>query len=61
MINKDTADHYLWGNNCDGWHLVKQLELSVIHELMPPGTFEVRHYHQRCLRRATPTHQFFFI
>ncbi|WP_292823005.1 hypothetical protein [Nostoc sp. JL33] len=23
-----------------------------IQELMPPGTSEVRHYHQRCLRRA---------
>ncbi|MEH2467935.1 hypothetical protein [Nostoc sp.] len=34
--------------------LIKQLELSVIHELMLPGTFEVRHYHQR-------SHQFFFI
>ena len=40
MINKETAEHYLWGNNCYGWHLVKQPELSVIHELMPPGTFE---------------------
>ena len=54
MINKETAEHYLWGNNCYGWHLVKQPELSVIHELMPPGTFEVRHYHQQ-------SRQFFFI
>ena len=54
MINKQTAEHYLWGHNCHGWHLVKQPESSVIQELMPPGTSEVRHYHQR-------SHQFFFI
>ncbi|OUL19651.1 cupin domain-containing protein [Nostoc sp. 106C] len=54
MINKETAEHYLWGNNCHGWHLVKQLGLSVIQEIMPPGTTEVRHYHQL-------SRQFFFI
>ncbi len=54
MISKDTAPHYVWGNNCHGWHLVKQAELSVIHELMLPGTSEVRHYHQR-------SRQFFFV
>ena len=47
MISKDTAEHYTWGDGCDGWHLVKQPELSVIHERMPPGTAEVRHYHER--------------
>jgi mannose-6-phosphate isomerase-like protein (cupin superfamily) len=54
MISKDTAEHYRWGQGCDGWHLVKQPELSVIHERMPPGTAEVRHYHQR-------SRQFFFV
>jgi mannose-6-phosphate isomerase-like protein (cupin superfamily) len=47
MISKDTAEHYTWGDGCDGWHLIKQPELSVIHERMPPGTAEVRHYHER--------------
>ena len=54
MISKDTAEHYNWGDGCDGWHLVKQAELSVIHERMPPGTAEVRHYHERA-------RQFFFV
>ena len=54
MISKETAEHYVWGENCDGWHLVKSADLSVIHERMPPGTFEVRHYH-------TKARQFFFI
>lgn len=53
-INKANAEHYLWGDQCDGWHLVKTEELSVIHERMPPGTCEVRHYHQR-------SRQFFFV
>lgn len=54
MISKETAEHYVWGENCDGWHLVKAAELSVIHERMPPGTMEVRHYHQN-------SRQFFFV
>lgn len=47
MISKATAEHYTWGDGCDGWHLVRQPELSVIHERMPPGTAEARHYHLR--------------
>jgi mannose-6-phosphate isomerase-like protein (cupin superfamily) len=54
MISKDTAEHYTWGDGCDGWHLVKQAALSIIHESMPPGTAEVRHYHERA-------QQFFFV
>ncbi len=54
MISKATAEHYTWGNNCDGWRLVNRTDLSVIHECMPPGTSEVRHYHQTA-------RQFFFI
>ena len=39
------AEHYQWGNNCDGWHLLKSNELSVIQEQMPLGTSEHLHYH----------------
>jgi quercetin dioxygenase-like cupin family protein len=45
IVSKQNAEHYVWGAACDGWHLVKQPELSVIEERMPPGTSEVRHYH----------------
>ncbi|CAN5267551.1 cupin domain-containing protein [soil metagenome] len=41
------AEHYNWGNRCDGWHLLKSESLSVIQERMPPGTFELTHYHQQ--------------
>jgi mannose-6-phosphate isomerase-like protein (cupin superfamily) len=41
------AEHYTWGNACDGWHLVKTDSLSVIQERMPPGTTEQWHYHER--------------
>ena len=48
-ISTKTADHYKWGGDlgtsCDGWHLVKTSNLSVIEELMSPGTSELRHYH----------------
>ena len=54
MIGKKTAEHYIWGENCDGWPLVKNKFLSVIHERMPPATSEVRHYHEKAS-------QFFFV
>jgi mannose-6-phosphate isomerase-like protein (cupin superfamily) len=54
MVSKDNAEHYTWGASCDGWHLLKSAELSVIHERMPPGSSEVRHYHNAA-------RQFFFV
>lgn len=54
MISGRTAEHYQWGAGCDGWHLVKSEELSVIEEAMPSGTSEVRHFHTR-------SRQFFFV
>jgi mannose-6-phosphate isomerase-like protein (cupin superfamily) len=43
--SKENSEHYNWGNNCSGWHLVKSESLSVIEELMPPKTQEKKHYH----------------
>lgn len=53
-ISRDTADHYEWGDGCDGWHLVRTGSVSVIEERMPAGTTEVRHFHHRA-------RQFFFV
>lgn len=47
VVSKQNAEHYNWGNNCSGWHLLKLESLSVIEELMPPGTSEQLHYHQK--------------
>ena len=46
-VNKETSRHYVWGGNCDGWHLLESPSLSVIQERIPPGGGEVVHYHQR--------------
>lgn len=43
---KKAAEHFKWGDNCDGWHLLKSDTLNVIKELMPSGTSEVLHYHE---------------
>lgn len=43
--SKENSEHYKWGDNCSGWHLVKMQSLSVIEELMPPKTQEKKHYH----------------
>jgi mannose-6-phosphate isomerase-like protein (cupin superfamily) len=53
-ISKSTAEHYFWGNHCDGWHLVKNNQLSIIQERMPPSTTEVRHFHHHA-------QQFFYV
>jgi mannose-6-phosphate isomerase-like protein (cupin superfamily) len=55
LISKDTAEHFLWRDICDGWYLMQQPDrLTVLHERMPPGTSEARHFHRHTL-------QFFFI
>jgi mannose-6-phosphate isomerase-like protein (cupin superfamily) len=53
-VRIDEAEHYRWGQACDGWHLLKLDELSVIRERVPPGTFETRHRHAR-------SRQFFYV
>ncbi len=54
MISTKTAEHYAWGDGCDGWHLLRAPGLSVIQERMPPGAAEVRHLHERA-------RQFFYV
>ena len=47
IISTENAEHYTWGANCDGWHLLRSDSLSVIQERMPPGTSEQLHHHER--------------
>lgn len=54
IVARDDAEHYTWGDGCDGWHLVRGRQLSVILERMPPGTSEQPHVHDRA-------RQFFFV
>lgn len=53
-VTKSTSEAYTWGHVCKGWHLVNTKALSVIQEMMPPGTQEVKHRH-------AITQQFFYI
>jgi len=50
----NNAEHYIWGENSDGWHLLKNDDLSVLQERVPAGAGEVMHYHNSA-------HQFFYI
>jgi mannose-6-phosphate isomerase-like protein (cupin superfamily) len=54
MISTENAEHYIWGEICDGWHLVKRGDMSVIQERVPAGAAEVMHYHERA-------RQFFYV
>lgn len=48
------AEHYRWGDACEGWHLLKLDGLGVIQERVPPGAAEKHHRHLKA-------HQFFFV
>lgn len=54
VISIENAEHYIWGEVCDGWHLLKRDDMSVIQERVPAGGAEVMHYHN-------VSRQFFFI
>ncbi len=54
IINKQTAEHYLWGDNCDSWVLANTVGLSVKQESMPSLTREKLHFHDNA-------QQFFYI
>jgi mannose-6-phosphate isomerase-like protein (cupin superfamily) len=47
LISTDTAEHYIWGERCDGWFFLKSADVQVIQESMPAGTSEVKHYHRK--------------
>jgi mannose-6-phosphate isomerase-like protein (cupin superfamily) len=53
-VSIDNAEHYAWGDGCDGWHLLNAPGLHVIRERVPPGASERRHLHGKA-------QQFFFI
>ena len=54
VVSLENAEHYIWGETCDGWHLLQHDDLSVIQERVPAGAAEVMHYHEKA-------RQFFYI
>lgn len=54
VVSIETGKHYVWGGNCDGWHLAASSNLSVIQERVPYGSSEFRHLHNRA-------EQFFYV
>ena len=49
-----TAEHYAWGDGCDGWLLLDGDDLTVIEECVPSGKSETRHRH-------ASARQFFYV
>ena len=31
MISKENAEHYHWGDACDGWYLLKRQDMLIIN------------------------------
>jgi len=54
VISIENAEHYVWGEVCDGWQLIKRDDMSLIQERVPAGGAEVMHYHNSA-------RQFFYI
>ena len=54
IVSTENVESYLWGEGCNGWHLVKTSALSVIQEQMPCNCSEVRHLHEK-------SEQFFYV
>ena len=54
IVSIETGKHYVWGGNCDGWHLAASSNLSVIQERVPCCSSEVRHLHNKA-------EQFFYV
>jgi mannose-6-phosphate isomerase-like protein (cupin superfamily) len=53
-VDRASAEHYTWGDVCDGWRLLAGADLAVIEERVPPAAAEVRHVHARA-------RQFFYV
>ena len=54
VVSMENAEHFIWGDACDGWHLLKRDDMSVIQERVPAGGAEVMHLH-------TKARQFFYV
>lgn len=52
--SRHNSEHYFWGDICEGWKLIDSHGLSIIEENMPPGSKEIKHFHQSA-------QQFFYI
>jgi hypothetical protein len=33
IVSIENAEHYIWGEICDGWHLLKRDDMSVIQNV----------------------------
>ncbi len=53
-VSANAANHYQWGEVCEGWRLLHDPALAVIAERMPPGSAEVKHFHRH-------SRQFFYV
>ena len=54
IVSIENSEHYVWGEICDGWHLLNREEISIIQERVPAGGTEVMHFHNTA-------RQFFYI
>ena len=54
VVSIENAEHYIWGDVCDGWYLLKRGDMSIIRERVPAGGAEVMHHHEKA-------RQFFYI
>lgn len=54
ITGKKHTDPYTWGASCKAWVLQQSGNMIIKEEMMPPGTCETLHFHEK-------TEQFFYI
>ena len=53
-IEKESSEHYVWGEHCESWVLQNSENLIVKQEMMPTNTKEQLHFHEKA-------EQFFYV
>lgn len=53
LKDKTNAASYTWGNHCTSYIIADTAALSVKQELMPPGTKEHLHFHEKATQVFT--------
>ncbi len=53
-VSIQNSEHYLWGDQCHGWHLLNDSRLHVIREMVPSGKAERRLLHASAQQSRRP-------
>ncbi len=47
VVSTKNTQSYKWQEHCDGWWIKRIGKFTIIEEMMPPGTHEIKHFHSQ--------------